>query len=615
MQLQNIILDMVARGEELKDTADRLCREVEVLLPDVVCSILTLDRANTLRALSAPSLPETYSRAIDGLQAGPDSGSCGSAAYWRKPVAVTDIAQDPRWILFRDLVLPLGFRACWSSPICDARGDVLGTFAFYYRDNRGPTQVEIDIVGACVHLCVIALERHDRVLERDRLANADGLTGLANRACFNAALAALDCNEPGTWALLALDLDNLKVVNDTFGHHAGDILLKCVGARLVEACAPDRAYRLGGDEFAVIVQAHDALRDLDGAADKILERLAESVEGLGHILFPRATIGGAVLAPTDHVAESVRQNADFALYHAKETGRGGFVRYWPGIGTSITQRLSVIQEVGAALRDGRIDAYYQPIFRLDTREIVGVEALCRMITRDGRVQSAAQFIEATSDAHIACAITDAMLARVAADVRRWLNMGIPFQHVGINVSSADFHRGRLSERFSEAFDAEEVPLNHLIVEVTEGVYLDQRDNVIAREIATMRGHGLKVALDDFGTGFASLTHLLTVPTDIIKIDRSFIARLAPGDPSAAIVKGLFFIASELGIRVVAEGIETEEQAAQLTEFGCTLGQGYLYSRAVDRETMTSMLTQNAQFPDFETLPINVEARKRTGALE
>ncbi len=597
LRLQNIILEMVAKGESLIETADRLCREVEAMMPDIACSIVGLDHAGCLRPLAAPSLPTSYSDAIDGLGIGPLVGSCGTAAYLGEPIASRDIAQDERWDRYRHLILPLGYLACWSSPILDARGKVLGTFAFYYREPREPNETERAVVAACVHLCVIAMERHDRVMERERLANIDDLTGLANRACFNTALGGLDCADPGSWALLALDLDNLKVVNDTFGHHAGDILLREVAARIAAACAPDRTFRLGGDEFAIIVQSPETLRDLDGAAERILDRLGQPVQGAGHVLYPRATIGGAVLAHGDRLAEAVRQNADFALYHAKETGRGGFVRYWPGIGTSITRRLSAIREVDAALRDDRIDVHYQPVVRLDTRDIVGVEALCRMTGEDGRIRPAAEFCEATSDAHIACALTDLMTARVAADVRRWLDMGIPFQHVGVNVSSADFHRGKLHEHLSAPFLKQGVPLEHLIVEVTEGVYMGQRDESIAAAIGALRENGLKIALDDFGTGFASLTHLLTVPVDIIKIDKSFVARLAPENASAAIVEGLFLTAQKLGMKVVAEGIEHEEQAAQLRAFGCALGQGWLFSRAVDRHAMTDLLLGFAQQPE------------------
>ncbi len=594
LALQNIILKMVATGESLEATADRLCIEVEARAPGVVCSVLTVDHAGLLHPLSSPSLPNDYSSALDGLAIGPTAGSCGTAAYLREAVAVTDIAQDPLWTKYKHLVLPLGFKACWSSPIRDAQGRVLGTFAFYYTECRGPNDAEKELVATCVHLCAIALERNERVLERDRLANVDGLTGLANRACFNTALGRLSCAEPGAWALLVFDLDNLKTVNDTFGHHVGDILITEVASRIAAASLPDAAFRIGGDEFAVIIKSPDALHDIETAADHILEALIEPLQCEEHLIHPQATIGGAILSHADRTAESVRQNADFALYHAKETGRGGFVRYWPGIGTAITHRLSSIRDVNSALREGRLDAHYQPVVDMDTLDIVGMEALCRLTTGSGEIVSAAEFCDATSDVRAASGITDLMLSRVASDMRTWLDMGIPIQNVSVNFSSADFHRGGLGEQLITVFEGANVSLDHLIIEVTEDVYLGKRADAVTCEIRAMRERGLRVALDDFGTGFASLSHLLSFPVDIIKIDKSFIRRLAPGDASSAIVEGLFFIARKLGIHIVAEGVETESQASQLRDFGCKLGQGYLFSRPVDRDSATDLLLRMPQ---------------------
>lgn len=596
LRLQNRVLEMVATGHLLEETIDRLCREVEAMSPGVVCSVLLVDRAGLLHPLSAPSLPASYSAALDGVAIGPEAGSCGTAAYLRMPVAVTDIASDPKWAGFSHLVLPLGFQACWSTPICDAIGDVLGTFAFYYPERRGPTDREKEIVATSTHLCAIAIERHVRVQEREHMANVDGLTELENRACFNRALASLSCEFPGAWAIMMLDLDNLKVTNDTFGHQAGDELLQAVAGRVAASVQGARAFRIGGDEFAVIVEAAEALRDIDGAAQGMLDSLVEPASCDGHLIYPQATVGGAVLAHGDNSAEAVRQNADFALYHAKETGRGGFVRYWPGIGTAITKRLTAIRDLDAALREDRLEAYYQPIVNLISGDIVGVEALCRMVTPAGEVIPAGAFSDATADARVACDLTERMLAQIVADLRIWLDLGIPFQHIGLNVSYADVHQGGLGDQLAAAFAAGNVPLKHLIVEITENVYMGRRDHVIAREIKKLRSLGLRVALDDFGTGFASLTHLLTVPVDIVKIDKSFIDSLHPGSPSSVIIEGLLDIARKLDIRVVAEGIETASQARQLQDFGCNLGQGYLFSSAVDRKTMAEMLLRLAQVP-------------------
>jgi EAL domain-containing protein (putative c-di-GMP-specific phosphodiesterase class I) len=307
-------------------------------------------------------------------------------------------------------------------------------------------------------------------------------------------------------------------------------------------------------------------------------------------VFPAITIGGAMGHAGDNT-DIVRQNADFALYHAKEEARGHYVEYSAGLGTAITDRFRAIRDVGIALAEDRIDAYYQPIVRLDTSQIVGFEALCRMTTRSGDIIPAASFHEATKDAQVAAHLTQRMLTRVAADARRWLDAGISFQHVGINLSAADFHGGNLADRICSIFENAGVPLKHVILEVTESVYIGQRDHVVADEIKVLRSKGLRVALDDFGTGFASLTHLLTVPVDIIKIDKSFVDRLVPGDAGSIIVEGVLGIARKLGIRVVAEGIETPLQAHLLLEMGAKLGQGYHFSKAVDRNTATSLLIE------------------------
>ncbi|MCC2977746.1 EAL domain-containing protein [Sphingomonas sp. PL-96] len=587
LELQNVILEMIAKGEALERTGTRLCLEVEKLVPGAICSVLTVDSHGLLHPLAGPSLPSAYSAALDGIATGPRVGSCGTAAFSRTPVTVTDIATDDRWTDFRHLALPLGLRACWSSPILDAHGAPVGTFAFYYRECRGPTPAEEEIVGYCVHLGVIAIERDQRVLDRERRAYTDALTGLANRAAFEAALGQLPCTVPEAWAIFVVDLDNLKVVNDTFGHHTGDCLLRIASERISNAVWPDRCFRIGGDEFAVIVQSASMLQAPEEAAEHILATLRTPSDCAGHVVVPRATIGGALLAEDDRTAERVRQNADFALYHAKESGRGGFIRYWPGIGTSITRRLTAIRDVDEALRDNRIEAHYQPIVLLETRQVVGLEALCRMRVGD-RVLPAAAFHEATTDAHVAHELTARMMALIAADVRHWLDLGIPFKHVGINVSSADMH-GSVDRVLEAAFAAEGVPLQHVILEVTESVYMGQGSRIVQSAVEALRAKGLRVALDDFGTGFASLTHLLTVPVDIIKIDKSFVDRLAPGDPSEAIIEGLIRIAGKLDIRVVAEGIETEAQARHLASLGCLLGQGYLFSRPVDRDATTALL--------------------------
>ncbi|MGE0775629.1 MAG: putative bifunctional diguanylate cyclase/phosphodiesterase [Sphingomonadaceae bacterium] len=587
--LRNIILEMIAKGADLKATIDRLCLEIETLAPDVICSVLTVDRDGLLHSLSAPGLPEDYCAGLDGLVIGPDVGSCGSAAYLRHHVIVTDIASDPRWEAFRDAALPLGLSACWSTPIFGETGRVIGTFALYCREPRGPSEAEQAIVDACIHLCAIALERHGRVADRERRANVDQLTGLGNRSAFGTALSQLPYDKPGAWALFILDLDNLKVINDGFGHHAGDLLIQAAAERTETSAAPNRVFRVGGDEFAVIVRSPEALRDLDSFASRILDSLTRPLKCNGHAVVPKATIGAAVLGPGDRSAEAVRQNADFALYHAKETGRGGFVRYWPGIDTRIVHRIAAIRDVDAALRDGRVEAHYQPIFRFDTREIVALEALCRLRMANGGLLAAAAFREATADIHVASELTQRMLEIVTGDLRDWTDRSFPIEHIGINVSLADFHGGRLDKQIASALANHGLPLTHMVIEVDESAYPALRDKTVLEAIEVLRRKGLRVALDDFGTAGGLLMPLLTMPVDMIKIDKVLVDRLAPEGAGAAVIGGLLHTARELDIPVIAEGIESGAQAAHLAQLGCSLGQGYFFSRPLDRDAVTGLL--------------------------
>ncbi|WP_368389680.1 putative bifunctional diguanylate cyclase/phosphodiesterase [Sphingomonas pokkalii] len=586
ISLQNDILELVAKGADLTAVTDRLCREVEIRIPDVICSLMRVDVAGRLHPIAAPRLPEHYLQAIDGLMIGPKVGSCGTAAFQGEPFASIDIEHDPNWAKYLDLVLPLGLRACWSSPIKNGRGEVVGVFAFYYRTPRGPTPLERRMVQVCLHLCAIAIEQDIWRAKQVRRALQDGLTGLPNRSAFNASLSDLDC-DPGSWGLILVDLDNLKIVNDTFGHVAGDALIVHAAKSLAEAAAPDRAYRLGGDEFAVLLQSPAALADPAETARRLLGALSRPTEECERNVVPRGTAGGAVIGEGE-TPEQVRINADLALYHAKETARGSFVRYWPGIATRMAQRLEAINLVERALAEDRLVPFYQPLFDLGTGDVLGFEALCRI--RDGdEIVPAAAFFEATTDGKVAGAITERMLDRIAQDLRQWCDHGIAPLHVGMNFSSGDFHGGRLRELIPATFGHYGVPLRHLTLEITETVYLGRGDTVVADCLRWFRAQGLAVAMDDFGTGYASLTHLLTMPVDFLKIDKTFTDQLVQSSASRAIVEGVLHIANELDIKVIAEGVETELQAERLRSIGCAFGQGHLFSPAVNFDRATKML--------------------------
>lgn len=593
LRLQTDVLEAVARGEPLVAVADLLCRRAQALAPEAICSILTVDSEGRLHPLAAPSLPLAYSSAIEGLATGPQAGSCGTAAFRNEPVIVTDIGQDPLWDGFRALIEPLGLHACWSSPIRDPLGRVVATFAFYYRTRRGPSAMECSIVETCVRLCAIAIE-HEQVRQRNhRLAYFDSLTGLPNRAYFGDLLAR-DIAMAEPFGLLLVDIDHLKIVNDTMGQVLGDMLIRTVADRILAA---DRAFtvsRLGGDEFAVLVADCTSDKALSAACRRLLGATTGLIQVGDQTIDPHVTIGSALFGPDGTDGATLMQNADFALSHAKDTRRGGYFRFTPGLRTAVLERANMVRSVDQAMTENRILPYYQPIVRLDTAEIVGLEALARMRMPDGRIATAGEFHAALADPRISYQLTGQMLTQIAADIRHWLDIGVNFQHVGINVTTGDFQRGDLESRVVTIFEKANVSLKHIILEVNEAVYMGGSDQMVPRAVGALRQRGLLVALDDFGTGFASLTHLLSFPVDVIKIDKSFVDRLDSDGAGDAIVGSIIDIARKLGMKLVAEGIETDQQAKILAELGCRLGQGYLFARPAAAADTTKLLTMFGQ---------------------
>lgn len=591
-ELLQEILDMVARGRTVAETAEHICLYAERLVPGVLCSVVRIDREGLLHPLAGPNIPAIYSAALDGIQIGPDVGSCGTAAYFRAPVAVSDIFADPLWRDYRELAKVLfsaeGVKACWSSPILQSDGRVLGAFGFYFKENRGPTEEERMIVAECVDLCALALEREEVRAENLRLAYIDPLTELGNRASFMKTLQSRAENTTGVLAVLMFDLDHLGRLNDALGHAEGDQLIREIGHVVAQIAAPAKAFRIDADEFAVLVEDRNPELELPRIGKKVLDEVLRLSDRNNYPPFPLSMSCGGALSdrPVRSDVSSLLQRANLALHHAKQTARGSFVLYHEGLSSTIAHEFRVLQTVTSALAEARIEAHYQPIVNLDTREVIALEALCRVRSPSGQITAAGEFAEALQSMSMGNFLTDRMLQLVASDIRFWLDRDVPLQYVSVNISMADFQKGSLRERIGDALTRQGVPLKHVILEVTESVYMDERDRNIAEEIEKLRADGLLVALDDFGTGFASLTHLLNFPVDLIKIDKSFVSQMSDGGSGEVIIKALIAMANGLGLRIVAEGVETEEQVKQLQRMGCKLAQGYLFGRPADREKTT-----------------------------
>ena len=454
--------------------------------------------------------------------------------------------------------------------------------------------------GSASRLVVSARDVTDERIVQERLrwtSNHDALTQLPNRGYFHDCLQeairqAAGCD--GRVGLLIVDVDNLKQINDALGHDAGDQLLCAFAGRLTGAVAArDVVGRLGGDEFGVILTAVDGEAQVALAAGRIVERLREPFTHEGRLLDCRGSIGASLYPDQGkHKAELMKQ-ADLALYVAKSAGRTQCVFFEPAMRAELQTRASMLALTRDALQDDRVFPYYQPKIDLQSGGIIGFEALLRWRDLKGRIHLPATVAAAFDDGDLALAISDRILGRAIEDMRRWLDAGVDFRHVAINVSASDFRVGDFADRLLGRLHEASVPVSCVQIEVTETVFLGRGAEYVETALKQLSAAGVKIALDDFGTGYASLSHLKRFPVDVLKIDRSFVSNLETDADDAAIIRGVINMSRSLEIEVVAEGIETREQERFLVENGCDYGQGYLFGKAVEAALVPGLLSGGA----------------------
>ncbi|UZK68053.1 EAL domain-containing protein [Sphingomonas sp. S1-29] len=448
--------------------------------------------------------------------------------------------------------------------------------------------------GQLARIVVTIRDVTDERTAEDRIrwaANHDALTGIANRFRFTERLEqAIARSKPGREvALVLLDIDRLKEINDTIGHDAGDALLRAFAARLDAAFGSGTVVgRLGGDEFAALLTGVPQ-SDLTGLIEAALEALRHPIEYDGHAWDIHATAGVSVYPRDGACADELLKSADIALYVGKSNRRGEVSVFEPAMRAGIQRRTSMLHVARMVVKEARAVPFYQPKVALDTRRITGFEALMRWHHDTLGVQGPDTVSAAFEDLRLAAALSDRMIDRVAHDLRGWIDRGLCPGHVAINLAPAEFRDDKLVDRVIGPFNRLGVPLEYVELEITETVLLGRDTDKVAITLAALRDRGVKIALDDFGTGFASLSHLKLFPVDVIKIDKSFVANMCQQRDDAAIVEAVVGLAHRLKKEVVAEGIERENEASYLSELGCTYGQGYLFGRAVPAAAVPALL--------------------------
>jgi len=415
------------------------------------------------------------------------------------------------------------------------------------------------------------------------LAYRDTLTNLPNRLLFADRLEhSIDraARHRESMALLLVDMDDFKLVNDSFGHDAGDKLIKAVGDLLSRSLRrADTVARLGGDEFAVIVEGIDGVEDAISIADNLSTILEHNVRLEDQETFTGASIGIALYPDDGDDARTLLKNADTALFRAKENGRHCFQFYKPEMSVTAMERLELENSMRKALDDDQFVVHYQPTIDIHKNEIVGVEALLRWEHPDKGIIKPNDFVPLAEDCGLIVPIGEKLIRTAARQIKAWKDEGFENQNVSINIAPRQFRDMDIVALFKEVIHEHGLDGSYFTVEVVESALLDNVGE-IESTLKTLSGMGITIALDDFGTGFASLAYLKDFPVDIVKIDRIFIEGTPDSRENTAVVEAIAGVTRGLRLRLLAEGIENERQLQMLKGLGCQLGQGYYWSKAL-----------------------------------
>ncbi len=608
---QSKILEQLAAGDSLQNILSSLCLLIEAQSPGSLCSIMLLDESGTkMVAGAAPTFPQEWNDAIDGLTIGEGVASCGTALHRKEPVFVTDIAKDPLWAPFKAFAKQHDIHSCWSTPFFSKTGEVLGSMALSHRSACAPLQFHHQLIKTAAHLASITTESSRATAQLRHQAQRDLLTGLYNRATLLSRIEAriqaqLERPPSESFAVVFLDVDHFKLVNDSWGHSVGDQLLVAIAHRL-KSCLPDSAVlaRLGGDEFAILLEGYSRQSGAQGVLKRIVEQFSMPFELGDHSLFATTSVGIAYGGDRYQDPEEILRDADIAMYQAKQTlsdekiavfDQAMHERVMARHGLETGLRRSIQQawhSRGAMAGEGApmvpaLELHYQPIVSLANREIVGFEALLRWQHElRGRIEPV-EFIPVAEETGLIIPLGSWVLRSACEQLKLWhQQLGDESLMMSINVSGRQLLQADFVGQVGQLLAESGLPPSCIKLEMTETVLIEATAVLKAR-LEALRGLGVHLSLDDFGTGYSSLSYLHQFPVNTLKIDRSFVMDLQPGQDQ--VTRTMVGLSEGLGLTAIAEGIETEGQLAQLVEMGCGFGQGYLFSRPVDRAGAEALL--------------------------
>lgn len=594
--LQQDVLEALASDMPLAAVGDFLCRRVEAIAPDVISSILLVGSDGKLCPWASPSLPAEYSNCLADIAVGEGVGSCGTAAFRAQPVLVADIETDPLWAPYKHLALPHELKACWSYPILRRDGSVAATFAFYFKERRGPDGFHERIVDACVHLCTLAIDREESRQQISRLLQFDALTGLPNRRHLHAHMDDLLAAAPHEEiACFWINLDRFEDVNETLGHAAGDQVLVEMANRLQKQLGPNEFLaRPEGDSY-VLVASGCGVRRASLIADRLLKIVGTPAALAGGALNLSASIGISHYPDGGGDSAALLRNAKSATSRVKEAEGNDYLFFSPELNRIARDRLLLGAALKRAIAGNELRLHYQPQLRPGHRGIHAVEALARWHDPERGEIPPARFVALAEETGEIDALSRWALRAACRQMADWRNRGVPVEKIAVNLSPLNFRDRRLPDFIRGRLAEYALSGDWLTLEITEGLVMEMTPDTLD-VLNELRALGIGLSVDDFGTAFSSLSSLAHLPVTELKIDRSFIDRCTHEKRAQAIVSAVIGIGQSLDLTVVAEGVETAAQYRLLQQLGCPVLQGFLFSRPLPAEALETWLSKGFDEP-------------------
>jgi len=587
------VLEMVAENESIATILEEVVHLVEAQCPGALCSLLLL-KDEMLTWVAAPGFPADGLRLLKPYRVLRDTAGLAVAEVARGTVFWDDLRKCPFWADRAPLAAQLGIQTCRSTPILSADGMLLGMLALHYKNGHARDESDVDLLQAASRLAARALEQRGFTERLEFEARHDSLTGLPNRSYFVELLesALADASDrSGTLAVLFIDLDRFKQINDILGHAMGDRLLKEVGQRLKRLLTEDDlGGRMGGDEFTIALTRQPDEQAAVQASQEFLNAFRAPHQIEDNELFVTASIGVALFPRHGQTVAELLRNADLAMYHAKNSGKNDVVVFRAKDHTASLERLRLENALRRALEHQEFELLYQPVVGMNGK-VEGLEALLTWRHPIYGSISPKQFIPIAEETGLIIDIGSWVIQRACLEAASWHKAGHRGARIFVNVSALQFERRDFLETVAAALALSKLPPDRLELELTESYIMKDLPQAAAR-LTQIRNLGVSIAIDDFGTGYSSLSYLNKLPVDSLKIDQSFLRNLHEPEGSLAVIQSIVRMAHSMNLNVVAEGVETRAELDLVRVLGCDRVQGHVYGHARRREEVEALLATN-----------------------